>query len=333
MRIFVLYSHIDKPFGGANQFIRALKHYFLRQGVLTKSIWRADAILLNSHSLGGRHGTVFQIGYLLRALFPSKVFIHRIDGPVQLYGDSSRAPVDENTYNLNSAIADGTIFQSHWSQEQNRRLGMPVGKYELTVPNAADPVFFYPNRQHISENRIRLIATSWSDHPNKGFDIYQELDRRLDWSRFSMTFVGRTPYRFQNITIHEPVSSRELGSLLRSHDIYVTASKNDACSNALLEALACGLPTVARNSGGHPELVGQGGELFTDASEAIEAIQRVAQRLLAYRQRIVVNTMEQVGATYASFIERIIRDVQRGDYVPKRLSLSTALSRIVRGRR
>lgn len=331
MKVFILYSTVNRPFGGANQFMRALKDFFAAQGVLTKNIMAADVILLNSHSLGGRHGKVFQLGYLLKALFPRKIFIHRIDGPVQLYGNSSRANVDTNTYLLNEAVADGTIYQSNWSRERNRECGMRSARYETTIYNAADSTFFFPPEHQKSSGPIRLVATSWSNHANKGFDVYKELDRSLDWSRFVMTFVGRAPQSFQNITIHDPVASHELGELLRSHDIFITASINDACSNSLLEALACGLPVVARASGGHPELVGRGGELFEDAAGAVDAIERVAQNIEQYRRLISVDSMDRVGAAYLDFFERIVGDVQAEKYTPKRISIPFALRRIIHG--
>ena len=47
-----------------------------------------------------------------------------------------------------------------------------------------------------------------------------------------------------------PLPSRELAGLLRQHDIFVTATENDAYSNALVEALSCGLPAIYLESGG-----------------------------------------------------------------------------------
>ena len=38
------------------------------------------------------------------------------------------------------------------------------------------------------------------------------------------------------------------------HKIYLTGSKNDPCSNSLLEALALKLPSIVFDSGGHKDL-------------------------------------------------------------------------------
>lgn len=330
MKVYILYDTIEAPYGGANQFMRALKNYFRERNLLARSIISADVVLLNSHSLGGRHGTVFSVAYALKGIFPSKIFVHRVDGPIQRYGGSTRASVDKKIYLVNEAVVDGTIFQSDWSRVENKALGMQSTVYETTIHNAADPMFFSPAQNKTSADRIRLIAAAWSDHPNKGFDIYTTLDSQLDWSRFSMTFVGQSPVQFKNITMCEPVTSRELGDLFRQHDIFVTASKHDPCSNALLEAMACGLPAVVRSSGGHPELIGRGGEKFTDVASAVAALHKVADNLEVYQTRVPTVSMDTVGAAYRTFIQQISDDVQRNRYTPKRQSIPAAFIRMFR---
>ena len=107
------------------------------------------------------------------------------------------------------------------------------------------------------------MATSWSDNPRKGADVLAWLDRHLDRDRFDLMFVGRLPARLEHIRTVGPLDSRALADVLRDADLYLAASRDDPCSNALLEALACGLPAAFRRSGGHPELVGDAGMAST----------------------------------------------------------------------
>ncbi len=64
---------------------------------------------------------------------------------------------------------------------------------------------------------------------------------------------------------------------LQAADLFVHSSKGEGCSNAILEAMAAGLPVIATNTGGTPEITGsENGQLFeyqnkTQLTEALEA--------------------------------------------------------------
>ena len=107
---------------------------------------------------------------------------------------------------------------------------------------------------------------------------------------------------------------------MREHDIYITASKNDPCSNSLIEALHCGLPAVARNDGGHPEIIGEAGAFFQDETDVIEAIEKVAASYDAYQQHISLPTIDEVGTRYCDFAKSVYADYSSGSYQPKRIN-------------
>jgi glycosyltransferase involved in cell wall biosynthesis len=88
------------------------------------------------------------------------------------------------------------------------------------------------------------------------------------------------------------VDSARLGAILREHDVYVTASRHDPCSNALLEALSCGLPALYLDSGGHRELVGEGGLPFTDQPDLPEQLDRLVD---AYETRQALIRVPSIG--------------------------------------
>lgn len=69
----------------------------------------------------------------------------------------------------------------------------------------------------------------------------------------------------------------DIPELLREFDLFVLPSKAEGISNTILEAMSCGLPVVATEVGGNPELVvnGQTGELVPseDPSSMADAIE------------------------------------------------------------
>ncbi len=52
-----------------------------------------------------------------------------------------------------------------------------------------------------------------------------------------------------------PGERNDIAEILRSLDVFVLPSKSEGISNTLLEAMASGLPVIATNVGGNPELV------------------------------------------------------------------------------
>ena len=311
-KIHILYEFTEAPWGGGNQFLKALRDYFGRQGVYTEGPAEANIILFNSH-----HYLDELLEFKKR--HPGKLLLHRVDGPISYVRGRDKA-IDKIIFQFNNFLADGTVFQSNWSRDMNYELGIKKAPYETTIINAPAPEIF--NRQGKSRpaEKIRLIATSWSGNIRRGFDTYEYLDKHLDFNRYEMTFVGNSPIEFKNIQWIKPVPSRELADILREHDIYITASKNDPCSNSLIEALHCGLPAVARNDGGHPEIIRDAGELFRDESDIIEAIEKVSGNYDHYQQRISLPTIDEVGQRYYDFARSIYNDCSGGGYQPKRIN-------------
>jgi len=77
MKIHILYNFQLGPWGGGNQFLKALKNEFENQGIYEENPQKADVILFNSH-----HN--FDKVFRTKVRFPQKIFIHRIDGPIQV---------------------------------------------------------------------------------------------------------------------------------------------------------------------------------------------------------------------------------------------------------
>jgi len=278
MKIHILYKFQNQPWGGGNQFLKALKKELARMEVYEENPEKADVILFNSH-----HN--FKEVFKIKKKFKEKILIHRIDGPLYLTRGKSK-DLDRIIYKFNELIADGIVFQSNWCREQNKKFFKISAKYVTVIYNASDKEIFNRQKKSFNPDKIKLVASCWSPNWRKGFEIYKYLDENLDFLKYEMTLVGNSPTRFKNIKYIKPVRSGELAEILKQHDIYVTASQNDPCSNSLIEALSCGLPAVVLNDGGHPELIQNGGELFYTKEDIIEKIDKIAKNYYHYQFKI-----------------------------------------------
>jgi len=89
-----------------------------------------------------------------------------------------------------------------------------------------------------------------------------------------------------------------LAQELKNSDIFVTASRSDPCSNSLIEALSCGLPALALANGGHPELVGKGGEIFNNNTDILEKLEKIVDNYNEYRKKVPIFDIEQTTEEY-----------------------------------
>ena len=240
----------------------------------------------------------------MKKTYPNKVYVHRIDGPMRLYNNMEDIR-DHIVYALNQEYADATIFQSNWSYTANLEMGMNINKPFSIIPNAPDPQIFNKDYEKKEDDKLKLIATSWSDNVKKGFKYYDFLDKNLDFDKYQFSFVGRSPIKFKNINMLGALSTQEVAETLRNHDVYITASEHDPCSNSLIEALTCGLPVVALNSGGHSELVQNGGLLFESTEDLLDKLEEMLCNTDELRDNISVKTIKDIANEYVSFFEKM----------------------------
>ncbi len=224
--------------------------------------------------------------------------VHRVDGPIGVYRGFDDG-TDRRIAEVNDALAGATVLQSRYSLERHQDLGIEL-RDPVVIPNAVDPTIFHPpeSAEPLGGRKVRLVAASWSDNRRKGAETLEWLDRNLDWERYELTFVGRAPLRFERIRAVGPVASAEVAELFRSHDVYVAPSRDDPCSNALLEALACGLPAAYLESGGHPELVGEGGLPFRADEELPQVLDRLVEEIEVRRAAISIPSISGVADRY-----------------------------------
>jgi glycosyltransferase involved in cell wall biosynthesis len=289
----VFHEFAPPPSGGGNQFLTGLVGELRRRGLeveVNRISGETPVCLFNSFNFDDRR--------LRRFAREGCRLVHRVDGPIGVYRGFDDG-TDRHIFELNSELADATVFQSRYSLEKHRELGFEL-REPVVIPNAPDPAVFHPQeRAPLRKGEpVRLIATSWSDNPRKGAELIADLERRLDPARYRLTFVGRSPVSFERARLVPPVPSAEVARLLREHHVFVFASLNEACSNSLLEALACGLPALYVDSGSNAEVVGDGGLPFRDVPEAVTRLDEIVERFDELQAAIRVPSLAATADRY-----------------------------------
>lgn len=295
-RLALFHDFAPPPAGGAHQSLRAVLGEMRRRGVgveIGAASPGAHAILFNSFNFdAGR------LEWFATRVSGSCRLVHRVGAVTTLYrgyDDGTDAHVAE----LNRRFAHATLAISQATIDMYRSIGVELVEPRV-VHNGTDPEIFNPHGRLAFDRgrKTRLVAVSWSDNPRKGGPFYRWLEQNLDWTRYELTYVGNTQEEFERATVLAPLPSRDLADLLRTQDVFVTATENDAYSNALVEALCCGLPALYLRSGGSAEAVKDAGFGFTEWEEAMPLLDRLRDEYEERQARIDLPTLAQVTDGY-----------------------------------
>jgi len=75
----------------------------------------------------------------------------------------------------------------------------------------------------------------------------------------------------------------------------------------IIEAMACGLPALYLNDGGHPELVGSGGLPFADEEEILPQLETLVEHYESFQRLIAVSRMEDVAEKYLALVRELVQ--------------------------
>ncbi len=168
------------------------------------------------------------------------------------------------------ARADGVIAVSDALKRRMVELGVEAGKIAV-VRNGIDREVFHPRDRTEARRKLgldaqsRIVITVAALVPLKGID---RLVDAMALTRAARLYViGEGPQRAtlqsriarNNLTdrvlLVGSKSQAELAEWYSAADLFCLASHREGCPNAVIEALACGLPVVAADVGGVGELI------------------------------------------------------------------------------
>ena len=216
---------------------------------------------------------------------------------------SSSAPDDPSSRSLKrkreaySSLGAGRIrivTPSRWMQGQAEKSALLSGLRCTTIPNALDTEVFRPREREAARaslgipvnSSVVLFLADWAGETRKGFRALVEALRSFSNNpRVHFLIVGRelpSADLGPRVTSIAAVTDDEKLSLLYSAaDVFVLPSLQDNLPNTALEALSCGVPIVAFDVGGIPEIVhaGETGRLVPVAD--VEGLRLAIESLLS----------------------------------------------------
>ena len=204
-------------------------------------------------------------------------------------------------YPMASAVVLQTEVMRRWAGEFIRENRTHV------VPNLVQPAPVVQERAENSSSACSVVAMGRLT-PQKGFDLLLRAFARcaVDHPDWSITILGEGTERYRLETLaeelgicdqlHMPGQIREPQEVLLSADFFVLSSRYEGFPNALLEAMASGLPVVSFDCPSGPRDIvrdGVDGSLVEDGN--VDALAATMKRLMsdaAERARMSARSVE-----------------------------------------
>jgi glycosyltransferase involved in cell wall biosynthesis len=196
----------------------------------------------------------------------------------------------DQVHTVSEAVRRYTIRQDRLPE--GRVISIPNGVDMENLARDFDPRF---RARHALDHASHLIVDVGSVKPVKGYDVLARTASIVcrEFPRAVFAIAGALQDHAYYGQLRELISGlgldgnvRFLGNLdpafafLQSSDVFCHLSRTDGLSNALLEAMATGLPCVLSRVGGNPEVVSEGRSGFLVPSDDPESAARRILELL-----------------------------------------------------
>jgi len=151
----------------------------------------------------------------------------------------------------------GVFFASTKNKKESEDLGFLTNQKNIVIPNAIDPSSFYlmdkqklREKYSISQNFFIVVFVG-SFIQRKGPNRVASALKKINDSNIKAFFIGREhdgvklDFDYEGTILKGVVEHDKLVDYLNMADVFVLPTLAEGCCNAMIEALACGLPIIS----------------------------------------------------------------------------------------
>ena len=210
---------------------------------------------------------------------------------------------------------------SKWLASEASKSALLTGHPVTSIPNPIDTRVYCPGDRNMAakavqlplDKKIILFVSQRANNPNKGMDylieacnilINEHPEMQEDTvvavlGGHSEDVVDKIPFKaFSLGYVNDP---RRIVDVYRSVDLFVLPSLSENLPNTIMEAMACGVPSVGFKVGGIPEMIGhmKTGYVakYRDAKDLAEGIYWTLN--VADKENVRMECLKKVAACYS----------------------------------
>lgn len=322
LQIVSTYHPTDMPWGGGNNFWRALLSQLSEQGDIVfrplkdepkENPPHADIVFFNQVNSGPAENSrmyTIQDFQKIKQLYPRAKIVVRAINLRKHSRYKAKLPyfldfpdrTKDNIVKYRVNTADFVIYQSEYQKNFFEEFCGPTKDSDIIYNGA--PLLFAekgkqaPRRKLTSAQPVRFLATSFSGNPSKRLGLIARLSE-LPGVEVVHAGLWHENVDKRKVKTLGTISHEEITNYMRDADYYLKLSENDICPNALIEALAYGLPVIYDVDGGGAAEIGRPFGIAFDPANMNDMLDVARQRHQELAVKIAQNR-EQFLITYAA---------------------------------
>lgn len=210
---------------------------------------------------------------------------------------ASMAP--DTMQSLRKAVS-GVISVSSENKRKCVSYDLAQEKDIVVLPNCVDDTLFHPVEGGALRERLGvknddfLVLFVGGFVPRKGADRLSAAIRKLNDKHIKSAFVGKAMGTNEALPDCEgmvwkgTVEHEKLPEFYAAADIFVLPTLNEGCSNAIVEALACGVPVISSDRPFNDDILNESNSILIDpesVDEIASAIQKMKSNKQFYQQK------------------------------------------------
>jgi len=226
---------------------------------------------LNPNIINVLYGHFWHMGIVASKIDKTKpLFIACGESKISVCDAYTRKCIDQ----MKAQLA-GVVYVSTKSYKESVRLKLQDSNIPYTIlPNGFDPKIFYCKNKSKAREKIgwpqesRVVIFVGSFTERKGvLRLSKALSEINKIEKVYSCFIGSGSLKptCPNILFCGKVDNKSISDYLNASDVFVLPTTNEGCCNAIIEAMACGLPIISSDQGFNDDILNENNSIRIDS--------------------------------------------------------------------